>query len=308
LRPDKSIIDILGHSWRLFRLNIDKVVLYTIIPTIIYEVGQLLIGLPSVVISKPEMYLISTFCFCPLGLFSFLLGLFVSVYFNFAQFKAFYKILTKEPFNYKNIIKETIENFTKITKLALLITLQLSILGVVLFVLLIIAYIIVLLLISTITFSFKFQLLSKFVFFELLLLFYYFLITIFSIIFSLEIVIMCVEECSVSETLKRTFKILLSNWWRFSVFTLSLSLLYYILVLYFNIPAFALMFFEMFKGGINFTKDFSLPVLVITSVWSSIINILLWPLLASGVSMFYYYIKVRNEGYDLKLNLMKNKI
>lgn len=304
-----GIGDIISRSWRLYRLNFKQIIVYGLIGTPLLVFSQLLLNMPSVVSQTPEMLSMACCCFYPVGLIIFIMGMFIAIWFNFCMVKSFFNKLTGENTDYKYIFDHAKKRVAYLIKFSLLL----------------VAEIIVFYLIDTIL---LFVLLFLMIFTPILLggmagreneviglvagitmcifsigviIFLTFFIILQFLICALQIVIVTIEDITVVGSFLKSIDIVANNVTRSGVFAISLTMLWYLLVLYFNMPPLIYSFYEMFKDGMMTASagTYPLHVLIVATLWGFLVNMLTWPWVVSGLTLFYYDIKVRNEGFDL---------
>ena len=118
----------------------------------------------------------------------------------------------------------------------------------------------------------------------------------------LQLVMLSVEKhMSLSDCFKKSFSLIYNNFSHTIFFTFCLLSLWYIFTMYFNLPIIIYSFIEVFKEGIvpRGYATYPMHVLVLSSLWGSLSGMLIWPFIISAITLFYYDIKVRSEGFDL---------
>jgi len=130
----------------------------------------------------------------------------------------------------------------------------------------------------------------------------------FLLIACMVLTIAACEEQPLSALVSRGFSLTVKDFGRsllFGVLLLAtLSLLSYPL----SLPLVALSVFEFFRHNMStetLTDPAKMPlyVLVATQVWESLVNMMLWPITFISYGLFYYDLRMRQEGLDVLKNL-----
>ena len=310
-----DIGDIISRAWRLYRLNFSKIIFYSFIPTIIFSLAQLLLNLPSLASNNVGLSMFACCCFIPTGFLILLGGVFVSVLFNFCMFKSFYNILTGEDNSYSSINRYAKENISKILILCGVIALEAIVFSIFDFIFIFIVMIIPILIIvafTTIAESVKFLtpvvVIIDFILILSAIIIYVFVLLIQFLFCGLQIIILVAENLSIKEIIEKSYNIMSKDLFRILGFGFSLFSLWYIFVIFFNLPASVYMFYEMIESG-SYLKAETYPIMIIIAVsfFANIVKMLIWPFVVSGITLYYYDSKVRLEGFDLLQSIRQEK-
>lgn len=313
-----SVGEIISRSWRLYRLNFKQVILYSIIGTPIMLIAQLLLNMPSAFSNSDNPAIAGAIC-CfvyPVGMAILALSCFIAIFFNTLLIQAFFNILTGESIEYKKLfsgIKNKMGRLTKTTLFILGQAIPFYIIDCIIIIVMTIAAIILAISISTLLNhmggSSPSSLIGSTIFFIIflvlfLLIFIPFMMLIFSqfLVCCLQLVILSVEKpMSLWDCFKRSMILIYKNFGHAIFFSFCLISIWYVFTMYFNIPIIIYSFIEVFKDGIVPRSQATYPmhVLVISSIWGSLAGMLIWPFIVSAITLFYYDIKVRTEGFDL---------
>lgn len=304
--------DIISLGWRLYRLNFKKVFLYTLLATPVMLISQILLQIPQTYVNDPQMLTASYLCICPSGCIAMLGGLFIATFFNVCLCKTFFYILTGKDHSIRSVLQEVKEQIVDIIFFCVILIIE-----IIVFYLLDVIVVFLLIMLSGILGGFSTAALSQhgegLMFFAgavfcLVMFFISIVISIFILfqflLCGFQFVSLCVEDTkkSLFAPFIKSIDLLSANILRSSGFMFCLMFIIYVLIFYFNVPPMIYVFYEMFKEGMvaasNYT--YSLPSLIITSLWGSSVNMLIWPMIISALTLYYYDVKVRNEGFDLK--------
>lgn len=313
--------DIISLGWRLYRVNFKKVILYSLLATPVILMSQILLQVPQAYANNPQMLGLTYFCVCPSGCLTMLAGMFLAIFFNVCMCKSFFYILTGKDHNYKDIFNEVKAKIIDIMLFCIILIIEIT-----LFYLLDIVVLFLVIMLAGILGGFSTAVLSQYgdVYTPITGIVICGLVFIVSIIIGIFILfqfLVCgfqFVSLSIENSKGNLFKpfissidLLSTNILRSSGFMFCLLFIIYVLIFYFNIPPMIYIFYEMFREGVvaasNYT--YSLPVLIVSSLWGSAVNMLIWPMIIATLTLYYYDVKVRNEGFDLKqaLFLEKNK-
>jgi hypothetical protein len=121
------------------------------------------------------------------------------------------------------------------------------------------------------------------------------------------------EERTVPAVIGRGFSLTFHDFGRTLLFGLILVTTVSMLSYPLSLPAVLLSLFEFFRQGMNTEaltepmKAVPLYVLILTQAWESIVNMLLWPVTYLAFGLFYYDLRMRQEGVDVlqKLELLE---
>jgi hypothetical protein len=298
-----SFGDIISRSWRLYRLNFHKVILYAILPAIVIAIAKVLFNLPAALLNKAS-YIDVIIIAYPIGFIIFLLGFALSLFFNYGLLKAFYNILSGRKHDYKRISESVKVNLGKIFKLTLLIVAEVFVFAFLDIVFMFIIYIVsVLPLLAIIGISGSSETLRNismagFIVVILLVILPYIFLLVYQFQFcAFQVIIVAEEDIPVGQSIPRAYSILKSNIVRAGLFGLCLYFMWYSFILFFDVPMTMLLYYLTISLGLGNTI-----VYVFFSVaWSSIINTLLWPFLAANIAMYYYDFKIKTEGLDINM-------
>jgi hypothetical protein len=309
-----TVGEIISRSWRLYRLNFKEVFLYTLIPSVVFVVAQIFFNVPYLIsanpTTQPDPGMILGLCCAiyPIGFLLLFAGLFVAIFFNACMIKAFYNIITGIESNNKEIIEYIKNNIVSFLKLAGLIILEVLIFSAIDTVLFIVAYFIMLIpmfisaMLAAIhpAFGIIGLVVSILIFFITFML----LAVVFMLQFffcSMQIVIVVIEKIPVFKSITKSIDIISKDLSRSSAFAFTLFLLWYVLLFFFNLPSTILVVFIMFKEGFASSPHPPFTVIMVATVWNYVAAMLIWPFIISAITLFYYDMRVRLEGLDLRM-------
>lgn len=311
-----NIGDTISRSWRLYRLNFSQFILYALIPTVILLLAKLLMNLPYTMLDNKTGMQITTCLCCPSGVMLFVFGLFVSTFFNLALAKAFYNNVSGQSIEYKdvfNYIKNNLSQILILSGILLLEIISFLIIDVILF--------FILYMISAIPTAFTVGLLSNLpqlgsiscivfvVFFIGSAIIFFAVVAIQFMFISLQIVILATERPYLPYCIGKSIKIIINNPLRCILFAFCLIGLWYCLALFFEYPIIIGISVASIGSSIVPEDYFPAIYLIVSAIWTSVVNTLLWPLIVSSINTFYYDIRIRTEGLDLHhmLNAQKDQ-
>ena len=101
--------------------------------------------------------------------------------------------------------------------------------------------------------------------------------------------------------IQKSFKLLFDQFPRLLLFALALSLLTMVMSTVIMSPVGFWMMVELARLGVNQQHFLPLHVQIIFNLWSSIVNLLIFPFHISAITLLWYDCLVRKEGLDLKL-------
>jgi hypothetical protein len=75
-----------------------------------------------------------------------------------------------------------------------------------------------------------------------------------------------------------------------------------------TLPVVVLSLVDMFQQGLSsetIVESYRMPfyLMVVGQVWESLVNMLLWPVIFMAYGLFYYDLRLRQEGLDLTMRL-----
>ena len=317
-----TVGEIISRSWRLYRLNFIKVFLYSLLAAPLMTIGQILINIPS---AMPEMMQAPDkfgqyCCFSTSGCVFLYIGYGFGIFFYILLFKAFSNILNLEDFSYKAIFGFAKRYMGEIILFTIILLSEI----VIFYIIDVILAIILIIIATIITMALNMLIWGSNSLDEPLagfLLFFFIIITVILVglimlyqflICSLQITIFTTEKVSFKGTYQSLIKsldVIANNFWRSTGFSISLIFLLYFLTLFFQAPPILYTFWVIIKEGMmNISQEgYPISLIIISSIWSSAVSILILPMIISAVTLFYYDIKVRTEGFDLKQYLIQNK-
>lgn len=308
-----TVGEIVSRAWRLYRLNIKSVLLYTLIPTVVFTVSQVLLNMPPVFMGdKPDPAIIGLSCcfLYPTGFSLLFIGLLVAIFFNACMIKAFYNRLIGVEFDYKYIFEYSKNNLMRLFKLCGLISVEAFLFMIIDTFLIIFIYILFLfpVILSVGIMKENNYLGGALIVIGVLLLFSG--LAIISFVFMLQFFICCLqivatilEKKPILNCFSKSFEIAGKNIPRVFGFLTCVFSLWYALAMFFNLPASIYMIYTMFSAGITNASQISATTLIIVTVWGNLINLFIWPLIVSSITMYYYDHRVRSEGLDMTLTL-----
>jgi hypothetical protein len=116
------------------------------------------------------------------------------------------------------------------------------------------------------------------------------------------------EDVGIGKALGRGFNLTFRDFGRTFLFGFVLSLTVMMMQYPLSLPALLLSLFEVFRHGMS--SDFSsdptkvpLYLLVLTQAWESMVNMILWPVIFVAFGLFYYDLRMRQEGVDVEQKL-----
>lgn len=315
-RPELSnyelnIGDIISRGWRLYRLNFKLIIFYAIWPSFFLLIAKVILNMPSAFVKSSSVNIVDImFCTYPLGFLIYLGAFFVSLVFNYAMIRAFYGMLTNQAYDYSSIYSYTKARLSSVLKLCGLISVETVAFVFLDFILLFILYIIAVIPVAAVlgtTASIESIKIFVYIFIVILIILIslpYILLLIYQFQFcGFQLVSLATEEMPAGYTIVKSFRTIKYNIIKSGLFGVCLYILWYALVIFFDIPTSLILYMLTYYSG----TDIPLAYIIISVIWSSIVNMLLWPLLIASLTLYYYNYKVRTEGTDLLTSIRSAK-
>lgn len=112
------------------------------------------------------------------------------------------------------------------------------------------------------------------------------------------------EELSIGSLFGRTMSLLFSNFWRSSFFCSLLFIVVLTISYPLSLPMVLVSIFEFVRQGMStefLTDPQRMPFYytLFNQSWESIVSIITWPISFMAVGLFYYDLRMRQEGIDL---------
>ncbi|MBI4532524.1 MAG: hypothetical protein HY711_01145 [Candidatus Melainabacteria bacterium] len=116
--------------------------------------------------------------------------------------------------------------------------------------------------------------------------------------------ILACEQRSVWELIGRGWDLIFSDLWRSLAFSLLLLLAVTAISYPLSLPVMILTIIDMCRHGLaaeTLRESYTMPLylMVINQVWESLIHMLLWPVIFLAYGLFYYDLRLRQEGLDV---------
>lgn len=304
--------DLISCGWRLYRLHFRKLFIYSFFILCIFSslfvIGKpfeapLLVTLPGYFVKFPEMALLLLFI--------------LPTIFNFIFIAIFYRILKGESYNYAEIFKVFKRNITVIIRFCLLLAFEIVIFSG-----------INLLIFTGIIFVFSTGLSAleglystSAIFYDLIMVFSVLVImvflTAFIYVFFIELtfcltqlVSIVIEDMPLKFALVRAFEIVAHKPSRFFWFVVMLISLCLAIYVNFHSLFFTIMTLIAYNPLIETTSKAYLVdfVLSLFDLFGFCIAMsFVWPFYISCLTLYFFDIKIRNEGMDLQLLLFAEK-
>ena len=309
-----DIGDLISRGWHLYRSNFRLVFLYVLIPGILVCIAKLCMNVPYVLTGLNDAYAGAICCLCPMGIVIWILSVFLTILFSWALIKSLYHSLIGLPADIKTIMNLFKQNFGKILLFSGIVTCEALAFIILDWNILFLSYVLSVIpvgiagiMAETNQFGAGIGCLCS----SLICIFFIILIiTIFCLQFLvciLQMVIFASDKSSISASLGKSFQVLLKFPLRSIFFGICLGLFFLFLTMFFQYKGLLL----VVLGLLNFTsisEELKAGIIMVSSsVWFSIVNMFMWPLILSSITLFYFDIRIRSEGLDLKQMLSKNK-
>lgn len=311
-----NVGDIVSRGWRLYRLNFKEVIIFSLIPTVIFslaQIPQLVLNSPNAYKENPEMLPLFCCCILPGSYGLLIIGSFIAICLNYFIIKIFYNKLINKQLTFSEIFEEIKTRIGNLILLCILIIFEAVAFYIIDIVLIAIAVVLLVLPISMLSaigatnpvISFLIGFVFVILLFIAIVLISFFALVQF-LVCMLQVVIFVVEKATVLQSFINSFKIPYADISRAFKFIFCLTGLWYGLLIFFNTPAIYYMFYELYREGLTSTEGYPIHVLAVMTFWGDIISMFLWPMVISAVTLFYFDAKVRLEGFDLSLALKTN--
>ncbi len=122
------------------------------------------------------------------------------------------------------------------------------------------------------------------------------------------------EDQRVSTVINRGFSLTFGDFWRTIAFGLLLYATVAFITIPLSLPLVAASAFDMYQHGLNSSVEYDayqmpLYLMVLSHVWESLINMLLWPVAFMAFGLFYHDLRLRQEGLDIRraLDVLERK-
>jgi hypothetical protein len=300
-----SISNIISRAWRLYRMNVGKVIWYSVLMNLVlasYNLFNMLSATFKQIIPI-SAYIVditsyTVYFFILLGALAFC---------NIAMVEVFYRRLVNESINLEEIITETFsyagEKFNYVVNLVFQMTVGVIIIGLPSAFIFFIVHSFFIYNISEFTLFFSawwLYLIAILIINILCLIIFVLLLCIFLFLIFFQFIIYLFERKSVTQTFKTALVFLKTNFYASITFTFLLFFLWVILVCFLNMPLWI-------AQGYYFELAFSETGLLITGIISALLNALIWPLIIAAFTYFYYEFRLKKQGLDLIKELEKEK-
>jgi hypothetical protein len=129
------------------------------------------------------------------------------------------------------------------------------------------------------------------------------------LIFMVSYMILCVVACedvNLSTAVNRGYNLILGDFWRSWSFSLLLLTAVSSLLYPLSLPLLFLTFGDALQQNIVSDLDnYTLPVyvMVINQAWESLVNMMIWPVAFMAFGLYYYDLRIRQEGLDISRTL-----
>jgi hypothetical protein len=129
------------------------------------------------------------------------------------------------------------------------------------------------------------------------------------VIFMVSYMILCVvacEEVNISTAVSRGYSLILGDFWRSWSFAMLLITAVSSLLYPLSLPLLFLTFGDAIQQNVVSDLDnYTLPVyvMVINQVWESLVNMMIWPVAFMAYGLYYYDLRIRQEGLDITRTL-----
>jgi hypothetical protein len=121
--------------------------------------------------------------------------------------------------------------------------------------------------------------------------------------------ILCVvacEETSLSDAISRGYSLVLGDFWRSCSFLLLLVTAVTSLLYPLSIPILLITFGDAIQHNVvSDLENYTVPlyVMVISQIWESLVNMMIWPVAFMACGLYYYDVRIRQEGLDISRRL-----
>jgi hypothetical protein len=129
------------------------------------------------------------------------------------------------------------------------------------------------------------------------------------LIFMVNYMILCVVACedvNIGTAVSRGYNLILGDFWRSWSFAMLLLTAVSSLLYPLSLPLLFLTFGDAVQQHITTDLDnYTLPVyvMVINQVWESLVNMMIWPVAFMAYGLYYYDLRIRQEGLDISRTL-----
>lgn len=132
-------------------------------------------------------------------------------------------------------------------------------------------------------------------------------LALYLIVGHLALVLIACEDESVPVIVGKALSIMFNHFWRACAFGIIFGLTFSIISYPLALPVAAITFFDAMQHGLTSggagKYEPPLYILVLAQSWESLIGMYLRPLVALAFGLFYYDLRLRSEGLDLKRKL-----
>lgn len=309
-----GIGDIISRAWRLYRINAGKVVMFSLVPSIIFAIANVFFSYPSAFAeSRSTFYSLFFFC-CPFGMVVSAVAVFVSVFFNYGMVKAYFRLYELKTVEYNSLIKEISGKFWDIFKFCMGIFGEVVVFTIIDVLLSLVLYVIIAILMFAFIQTNDFQAVtpSVMMFFTVLIVLCVFIVTIvfalqlFTVL--MQIVLYENEKIGVVKSFIRSVHIAFTDYIKAGLFIVGAYMLHWLLSVFFNVQLHLFIYAAVaYLYDILPIKEHAIVPIIIGSLASSVISFLLWPFFISCICLYYVYYRINREGYDLLAYVEKEK-
>lgn len=116
------------------------------------------------------------------------------------------------------------------------------------------------------------------------------------------------ENQPVGVLISRGISLTMNDFWRASAFGILLFIAISAISCPLSLPVVVLSLVDMFQQGVSsetLVDSYRMPLylMVVSQVWESLVNMLLWPVIFMAYGLLYYDLRLRQEGLDLARRL-----
>jgi hypothetical protein len=131
-------------------------------------------------------------------------------------------------------------------------------------------------------------------------------LVVYLLVSHLALVLVACEEQSVVEVIGRAISLVFRHFWRSVAFGIVFAVTFTVISYPMSLPVAVITFTDAIQHGIAAAGGEYKPplhVLVIAQTWESLMGMYLRPLVVIGFGLFYYDLRLRSEGLDIKRKL-----
>lgn len=316
LYSEMGVGSMISRSWRLYRINFKNVILYSFIPSALIILASVIFNAPYAFSGNENIAGGIFCCLSPFGCFFYLVGIYISIFFNLGLIKAFSHIIRGKPYSYTYVFNSMKKNIANSLLMSLFFISEIIFFSIINIFLLIICYILIL--VPIIAFAAMkssinnelYESITCLLIFIIVIIAIIICISILAVQFifiSMQFVCYGIEKTTFIMAIMRSVAIIIKQPGKTILFGICIGGLYVIINMYFQYPT--MLVLAMISVAIEpLSKELAVFMIMISiNTWSHLVNLLMWPFLISSVVIFYYDTLIKTEGLDLKLLIKKEQ-